>query len=122
MKYLQQIPEGIKQLAKSLQDVGLNEVAWPLGQVTKVIAALNSGEFAILGGDLYTERAGRLTSMGDSWHCDRRKDEPREAYRQRSLQQALAYVMAYPYDPNKNQLVVLVTSDAPTAGYMPSSG
>lgn len=94
----------------------MSEVAWPLDRVEDVLRAVKDSGIAVLGGDVYEDREGRLQATYDNWHCEREPAETFADYAERSWKRAWDYIVAYPRARSQTTCVVLVLSDEPTAG------
>ena len=116
MDALEKIPPLLREHARSLEDLGLSDLAWPLDRIDDVLRAIKEESVAILGGDVYEEHGGRLRATYDNWECEREPAEPFTDYAQRSWQRAWEYLFAYPRHQARNVYVVLVLSTEPTAG------
>lgn len=82
--------------AISLEAIHEVEVAWPRNEAMAVVHALCSRRVPILGGDVIASEGGRLRLVGESWHCDRSRDEGESEYLGRSVSAALDYIGSYP--------------------------
>lgn len=116
MTALQKIPPQLREYARSLEDQGLADVAWPASQVDAVVRSLEDAGVAILGGDVYEEQGDRMRATYDNWHCDRAPGESFADYVRRTWEYAWQYTQTYVHTPGKSLYFVLVLSDEPTAG------
>jgi hypothetical protein len=88
-------PQSLLPRARSLEaDLGVDEVAWRRDDALEVLARLGEG-VAVLGGDVYAERGGRLRPGDASWSCERQAGEDLPAYAARSRGVAAAYLRAF---------------------------
>jgi hypothetical protein len=116
-RVLEKLPARFHKSAELLQDVGLADVAWSIEEADALLDWLKGVNLAILGGDIYRQRDGRLTPTGDSWHCDRYPTEPRSAYVARAWDVAWRYLQSYVRRPQQKLFVGFVLSDEETAGW-----
>lgn len=112
---LNRLPQHVATCARSLEELGLSEVAWPREAVDKVLIALKDSSVAVLGGDAYAEQDQRLSSTYDNWYCERHPRESLASYAARSWQEAWKYIERYP-ESEAPIYFALVLSDEPTAG------
>lgn len=110
------IPPQLREHARSLADRGISGEAFPENVIRDVVRSLRGSGVAILGGDVYEEREGRLQPTYDNWHCDRLRAESFESYAERCWDQAWQYTQTYVGSPGKMPYFVLVMTDEPTAG------
>lgn len=116
MSIIGKIPTSLSRHARSLEDLGLNEVAWPSRVVSRVLQALQASGAAVLGGDVYAEEGGTLRPLLEGWHCDRLRGESVSAYVRRSWKEASEYVNRYPRIPHRDVYFVLVVDDQGPSG------
>lgn len=64
------LPKKFISCSKSLQQLGINNVAWNYHDVLNVIEYLVEHGYVILGGDVYNINGDILESTYDSWHTD----------------------------------------------------
>jgi len=108
---LAKIPKSLLSQARSLEHLGLKEVAWPRGVVLEVLQAVQSSGAAILGGDVYADEGGVLLSRFEGWHCDRSRGESLPRYVRRSWKEARDYIGRYPTAPHRDMYFVLVVDN-----------
>lgn len=116
MDVLERISPSLRVRARSLADLGLSSVAWPLDAVLDVLHEIKGADVAILGGDVYEERDGQFRTTYDNWHCERESLESFREYANRSWKRAWGYLVAHPRRHGQNLYVVLVVSDEATVG------
>lgn len=117
MTALAKIPKSLLSQARSLEHLGLKEVAWPRHVVLDVLQAVQTAGAAILGGDVYAEESGVLRSTFEGWHSDRSRGEPLPRFAQRSWKDAREYISRYPTAPHRDLYFVLVLDDqSPSKG------
>jgi hypothetical protein len=100
--------------ARSLEALGLNEVAWTQEDALQVLDQLRGMPVAILGGDVYSSKTGHLMPTYDNWCCDRHADEDFAAFAARSQRVAAEYIAKR--SPLSEDLIVLVSDGEVTAG------
>jgi hypothetical protein len=103
----------LAERALSLEAEGLFELGWELEDALSVVSALERKGGAILGGDVHRHEAGRLVPTYDSWHCDRRADEPAEAFVVRSARVAQSYLQSYPLLEGQAIFVLVFEASVP---------
>lgn len=89
------IPEELLILAKSLQHLGIVELAWDWDNVIKVIDILSESNYAILGGDVYKLNKGKLEAVYDNWYTNKDKGKPIEEFIELSRSRAISYINQY---------------------------
>lgn len=109
-----QIPEELASRARSLETLGLHEVAWTKKDALEVLAQLAGRTVAVLGGDVYFVSSGRPKPAYENWSCERRPGEALGAYAERSQREAVVFLHTYP--DSTDTLFVLVLSMDVTAG------
>jgi hypothetical protein len=98
-----------------LAELGVDELAWRRDDALAVIDSLDDA-VAVLGGDVYVERGGRLRADGASWSCERRTGESMADFALRSRRQASEYIARFRIAPDTATFFVLVvTADATAA-------
>jgi hypothetical protein len=98
------IPDSLSARAIPLTDIGINSVGWSRSDALEVLRAVSRGGVAVLGGDVLLFRRGILQSTVDSWHSDRRDDEPVASFVKRSIRESEEYLRAYP-DPDDGSVL-----------------
>lgn len=110
----QRLPAALASRAKALEELGLQEVAWTKADALELVAQLAGCQVAVLGGDVYNMSSGRVRPSYENWSCERRSGEGLRGYAERSQQEAVAFLRAYPELPDV--LFTLVLSQNETAG------
>lgn len=95
----------------SLDSLGLRDVALLRSDALIAINALRKAGRAILGGDVYYLRNGRVESALANWYVDPKSDEYPASYLQRSWDAAENYVKAYPDNPGVEPLFSMVIGE-----------
>lgn len=113
---IDKLPPEFKTNARSMQDLGINDPAWAAEHIDEVLRLLETAGVAILGGDVYEERDGRLHATFDTWYCERQSSESFANYVRRCWEHTRQYILAYPKEPKRSLYFVLVLSDELTAG------
>jgi hypothetical protein len=105
-------PPDLVPRSRSLHaELGVDELAWRRDDALAVLDGLDAS-VAVLGGDVYVERGGRLRVDGASWSCERRADEAMADFAARSRRQASEYIARFrnqSIDPS--YFVLVVTAD-----------
>ncbi|HEX2211280.1 MAG TPA: Imm40 family immunity protein [Longimicrobium sp.] len=113
----ERLPEAIRSRGRSLQDIGLNEIAWPLSMVGEVLRSFTGLDVAVLGGDVYEVLGATVTPSYENWFCERLPEETLAAYSTRSRRTATEFVEKIASRADTERLVSLVVSDSADAGY-----
>jgi hypothetical protein len=98
----QEIKEKITKKAISLDEYGINDLAWSKENAKKLINTIMKDKIGILGGDVYKLTLKSLESLSDNWSCEPMEDESEEEYYSRSKSESLKYIENYPVEPGKN--------------------
>ena len=96
----------------SLQALGLGDVALGRAETLSAIQVLKVQSVAILGGDVYVERNGKIEVGYANWHVDRDAGENSAEFAARSCLRAEQYVENFPHRAGEIPLFVLVVSSA----------
>jgi|SRR5450631_1409117 len=96
----------------SLQNPGLRERALSRDDALNAINLLVSRNVAVLGGDVYLLREGKIRLAYANWSVDRLVDESDDDYRKRSWEHASKYIRSYPNaaDPADIPIFVIVAT------------
>jgi hypothetical protein len=116
MSVTDRISPALRAQARTLDDLGLVDIAWSREHAREVLNAIRARDIAILGGDVYREQGGQLEHTYDNWHCERLPEESLAQYARRSWQHTWEYVARYPDNKAQKVFFRLVMSDEPTAG------
>ena len=103
--------EKIIEKVISLEEHGLNDLAWSKEDAINLIQSIMKDRVGILGGDVCELTSNRLKFCGDNWACRRIQTESEEAYNLRSKIKSLQYIEKYPVPPNKKIIFVLVFTE-----------
>lgn len=85
-----------------LDTIGINELGWRFQDIKDVIEFFADKDYAILGGDIYIEREGRIQSTFDNWYLNRDNREWHD-FVMKSKQKSIDYLQNYS-ERNKNNL------------------
>jgi hypothetical protein len=108
------MPAAVTSRARSLAELGLNEVAWDRRDTLEILEHVHGWPLAILGGDVYRLTSGRLEPTCDSWFCNRHTGESAQEFALRSQQAAREFVSSESGSPD--DYFVLVVDEASIAG------
>ncbi len=114
MEIRKKISSVLVSKARSLESLGLQEVAWTKSATLELLGQLKGQTVVVLGGDVYCVALGSPTPTYENWSCERRLGENLAGYSARSQQEAVAFVRAYPDLPET--LFSLVLDEEETAG------
>jgi len=105
------LPESLTAKGRSLEaELGVDEIAWPQEVVFDVIACLHERGAVILGGDVYVDHDGKLTSAYANWACERLPGETLQVHSVRSAEKATEYIRSYTQPLEGKLYFVLVAS------------
>ena len=106
-----EVEKKIAENAISLENFGMNELAWKKKEAEKLIASLMRDNIGVLGGDVYKIYPDRIEPLYDNWSCDSRESESREEYFLRSKSQALSYISSYAVSHGSNIVFSITFTD-----------
>jgi len=89
------LPKKLINSAKSLEHLGIVELAWDCQNAVMVVEFLCEYNYAILGGDVYRLINGGLESTYDSWYLNKDVTKSREQFVEESKNKAIAYISQY---------------------------
>lgn len=95
----------------SLEDIGINGIAYSRNKALKIAEKYYHSNRAILGGDVYKLENGRIELTSDSWYCDRNSSETLSEYTTRCYLAATDYISKYPTNANHLFGFVVDTQD-----------
>ncbi|MDQ3919122.1 MAG: Imm40 family immunity protein [Acidobacteriota bacterium] len=109
------IPEKYSEVlntkGRSLQEIGVNEIALQRPAALEAIQALRGSQMAILGGDVLRLLNGRPMYSGDNWYSEQYNSESLPDFIKRSLNVAEQYIRSYPDPEDGTVLYTLVISE-----------
>jgi len=114
MEIQHQISEALTSRAKSLEALGLQELAWAKSDAMELLEQVAGKGVAVLGGDVYSGSSGVLKPAYENWCCERRPEEEFRSYAERSQQEAVSFLRAYP--DVSDALFAFVLNEDETAG------
>lgn len=79
----------------SLEQMGINEIAWKVNDVKVVIECLMKMGNAILGGDVYSFDKENFAPTYDSWFIDKEEHIPWDKFVLKSKEKAFEYIDNY---------------------------
>ena len=92
-------------VGKSLDDMGMSEIAWKSQDALKVIDFLAKKGNTILGGDVYTYSENEIESTYDSWYSNKSISEN---VVQESRDKAFEYITEYNKNNGDNYLYSII--------------
>jgi len=95
----------------SLEALGLQERALSRSDALHAVGLVDSAGVPILGGDVYVETNGQITSAYANWYAEPRDGESKTSFVARTYADTRTYISRYPNPPNGEPLFVLVTGD-----------
>jgi hypothetical protein len=108
--------EVLNTKGRSLQDIGVNEVALQRPAALEAVRALEGSQVAILGGDVLRVFNNRPEYTGDNWYSEQQDPESLADFLKRSRDTAEQYIRAYPDPEDGTTLYTLVVSELGLAG------
>jgi hypothetical protein len=119
MKRSKEYDDLCRSAGVALDNPGLSEVGLKRADALHAVDILRNAGLAILGGDVYLRREGRVTpSDANSWYVNPNPREDAHAYLRRSWERAESYIGMFPESLNGEPLFVIVTGDVPgTSGF-----
>lgn len=81
--------------AKSLEHLGLSELAWSWEEAIRTVEFLCKNNYSILGGDVYLMAEGSLDSTYDSWYFNRNEAKSNQQLIKESSERAIKYINEY---------------------------
>ena len=98
------IKEKINKKSISLEEYGLNDLAWNKEDAEKLIHEIMTDEIGIFGGDVYKLTSTNLESLTENWSCEPTDKESEREYYLRSKTESLKYIKNYPIQPGEKIL------------------
>jgi len=89
---------------------GRPQAAWSGPAALELIRELRGRGIAVLGGDVIRLDEDLPRRTRDNWHAEPAHGEPFDAFAQRSLTEATAYISAY-REPGPNHWFILLLAD-----------
>jgi hypothetical protein len=99
------LPTEYLSVGKSLEDMGISEIAWKSQDALKVIDYLAKKGHAILGGDVYAYSDNEIESTYDSWYSNKSISE---SVVQESRKRAFEYIIEYNKNNGDNYLYSII--------------
>ena len=114
------LPERFKEIlstkGRDLTEIGLHDVALSKQDAIEAIRSLLGHEIAVLGGDVYYEKEGRIRPRLHNWFCEKQPNEHPFEFTKRSQIVALNFVQDYDASAESNAFFVLVISELGIVG------
>jgi len=104
------LPSALLSQALVVSASGRPQAAWPRSAALELIRELGGRGIAVLGGDVVRLDGDLPRRTRDNWHAEPAHGEPFDAFAQRSLVEAAAYITAY-REPGPSHLFVLLLAD-----------
>ena len=79
----------------SLEEIGIDNYAFPYQQAILLVYVLRQSYVPILGGDVYLKLGSSLESSYDNWYCDKKEDERDSVFVKRSCDVAEIFIKEY---------------------------
>lgn len=105
------VPRDLWDKAESLSALGIEEQAWRPEEAAQVLELLRPTGIAVLGGDVYIKRNGRVEPSYENWYAERGPQEMPAAFAIRSQSIAREYLGKLPVFVAGEPLVTLVLSE-----------
>lgn len=104
MKRIEQLKD-IKSI--SLVDYGVDNIAFDIQDIKKVLNILKRLNIAVKGGDIWIMQNGELHLTYDNWFCDQLENEMYSMYVERSIEKTQTYIDNYPLDDDAYVEIVI---------------
>lgn len=98
------------KVAKTLEHLGISELAWDWENAIMFIDNLCKNKNAILGGDVYRLTSDNLEPTYDSWYLNKDDKKSDEEFIRESKKRAVAYINEY-HDRNGDDFYYSVVFD-----------
>ena len=95
---------------RDLRSIGLNEVALAKPDAIAAVRSLEGHQIAVLGGDVYYEKEGKIRPTHENWFCNQNPNESPLEFAKRSQKIASDFLLSHNIGTEANQLYVLVLS------------
>ena len=79
----------------SLEEIGIDNYAFPYQQAILLVDVLRQSNVSILGGDVYLKRGSSIDISYDNWYCDKKEDEQDSVFVNRSCDVAKTFIKEY---------------------------
>lgn len=97
--YKDKMPNGfpikLLNVAKSLNHLGILDIAWDWESAIMVVEFLSDCNYAVLGGDVYRLNNDSLESTYDSWYLNKDMSKSREQFVEETKSKAISYINQY---------------------------
>ncbi len=104
------LPAGLLTQARVVSASGRPQAVWPGPAALELIRELRGRGIAVLGGDVVRLDGDLPRPTRDNWHAEPAHGEPFDAFAERSLTEAAAYISAY-REPGPSHWFVLMLAD-----------
>ena len=95
---------------KSLEQLGISEMAWNWENAIKVIEFLCAFNYVILGGDVYRAVDDKFEVTYDSWYVNKNVKQSRERFIEETKNRAISYIKQY-YERNGENFYYSIVFD-----------
>ena len=103
------LPDVLRATAEPLDELGVEELAWPRLSALEVVARLRGSGIAVLGGDVLEKGPDGLHYTYSNWHLEPRSDESFEVFAERSHESARAYIQKHPAGSAESYYVLVLS-------------
>ena len=79
----------------SLEEIGIDNYAFPYEQAILLVDVLRQLCVPILGGDVYMKSGSTIAITYDNWYCDKKEDERDGEFLRRSCDAAETFIKEY---------------------------
>lgn len=93
------------------QQLGTEDLLLSRADTFAAVALARNEGLAILGGDVYVRRQGKIEPAYANWQSSRRRDEAPEVYAQRTCNETEEFLRRYPETGTGEVLFALVTDE-----------
>lgn len=105
-----EIIEKIKKNSVSLENYGIDNLAWNKESAQQLIHSIENEKIGILGGDIY-RLTTKLEPLSDNWSCEPNKLETEESFYARGKKESLNYIENYPVEEGENILFSIIFTE-----------
>lgn len=88
-------PDMLLDSAKSLDGIGVLELAWDWKNAIRVVEFLWEHNYAILGGDVYQLSDGKFHSTYDNWYVNKNIKKSKKEFLEETKSKAISYISKY---------------------------
>lgn len=88
-------PELLINSGKSLEHLGILEIAWNWKNAIRVVEFLCMQKYVILGGDVYEFKDDNLHTTYDSWYINKDRKQNEQEFIEETKKKSISYINQY---------------------------